>query len=756
MERETTLGNRRENASVLLPMEWQAQSCPREQRLAAELWLEAFLDSSIAAGLSFTLSASREMGVRCGFVVHAVDRQTAMEMADLVRKSANSMNPGQGLGEPEAFWEPEPCPITFDLVVGEGPGREIFSGRSGPWTLAASLDDTTIMKVELRGNDTFHGQPAVRCTVSIGGFGHGTEMMATLLAADTPGNVRLKAVPRISSVGQPPELLLPLDMAAHLVSAPARIEDAWPEHPLGSPQRALELVEEAVPPHAAIFGGSGLGKTTFFEHLVDSSFAAGNSVLVICPHGDLASRAATLAQRRQVEFKAVDFADQECVPRWNISVPPPDVAPSQWAGELVHVIRAAWHDAPEEYFGPVWRKSLRAALSVLVRDPQGPHPLTELASLLRPRLPSDLARWNAVLSRIADMELASDLKEVRTMLERDREQHTGLWIKSKLEPFIADDRVRRVIGHPRSTVAFDGLARGEPWIISAPASALGDEGASIIMATLLGQLWHGLRRRENTEQLVDVYVDEAHRIPPLVIAEILAEGRKFGVRIRLASQSLFQLDPEMRDVIMTNTGALGTFRIGPKDAVYLEPSFPDISIGTIARLDRHWLAITDGINEVIGPTEPPIVDSDNRSALTAAHRRQHTVSEDVFEGMDTWLKEERGEVHPEIVECLEDSGPWSEEQGDTKPVRHPGMAGGPSLFNDEEAGEKEDAALGSPSQDNPSLQTVAVRIVLEGGLSLEEAAHELGVPRRTLRNWVRAERRRRRRGRFGRVRSMTR
>ncbi|WP_420436023.1 hypothetical protein [Candidatus Poriferisocius sp.] len=360
------------------------------------------------------------------------------------------------------------------------------------------------------------------------------------------------------------------------------------------------------------------------EHLVSASFEVGNTVVVICPHGDLATRAATIADAHQVHFSAADFSDHEHPPRWNLCEPPTGVTPTQWAAELVHIIRAAWSDMPKEYFGPVWDKNMRVGLTVLTRDPRGPHPLSKLASVLLPPIQDE---WVKALGRICDSHLERELHELHRAATNDSEGSWWTWCTSKLEPFTADDRMKRVIDHCTSTIDLTRVLDGESLIVSAPASALGDQGANLMMGTILNQLWHFARLRTNPGQTIDLFVDEVHRIPPKVLSELLAEGRKFGIRLRLTTQSPNQLAPEARNAALNNSGAVGTFRTGPSEAQFLEPMFPTISPGTLNRLSRHWLAITDGEDELIGPTIPPSVDPDDRSAIHAAHLDRHTALE---------------------------------------------------------------------------------------------------------------------------------
>lgn len=610
-----------ESTAVLLPLEWQARGRSKETRVAVETWLEAVLANAWPVSLGFTLTVSRT-GASAGVIVRGLDRAASMQAAGLVRATAHALNGWQGLGEPEPYdvdGDTESV-ATFDMLAVDGPGRMIFNSQSAPWVVAAEQDEPATMVVDLVANDSDELGQTVRCRVSLHGDGPAAQMIATLLAADPPGRVRLEATPRQVGTGAPPEIAVPLEMAAHLVSSPARMPGSWPTQPVRAAGELLQLIDGCAPPHAVLFGGSGLGKTTLLEHLVDDSLAGDNTVVVICPHGDLAARAATVARDRGVDFSAIDFGDERHQARWNLCIPPPNVTPTQWAAELVPLIRNAWASSPDDWFGPVWVKSTRIGLSVLTRDPRGPHPLTELATVMMPPLP---ASWEAVLGRIDDPTLTKELTSLHAAIEKDPHGHWGIWVTSKLEPFTADDRIRAVLSHRGSTVDLTGVTAGRSLVVAAPASALGDEGATLLVSSMLTQLWHLIRQPRDRSRLIDIFVDEAHRIPHHTMTELLTEGRKFGVRLRVATQSPHQLPGRMRDSVLTNSGAIGTFRTGPNEAAFLEPMFPTIVPSTLTRLDRHWLALTDGEREMVGPTAAPLVDCTDLSALATAHARTH-------------------------------------------------------------------------------------------------------------------------------------
>ena len=143
---------------------------------------------------------------------------------------------------------------------------------------------------------------------------------------------------------------------------------------------------------------------------------------------------------------------------------------------------------------------------------------------------------------------------------------------------------------------------------------------------LLAQIWRNLRKRPaDAGRTIDIFIDEAHRMPRALIGEILAEARKFGVRLRIATQSPFQLDSGLRDAVLSNSGAIATFRTSPKTAVLCDQLYPRVLAATLARLERHQVAVTYGATDEVAMTDSPIVTADeSEAALNNCHHDTQT------------------------------------------------------------------------------------------------------------------------------------
>ena len=74
---------------------------------------------------------------------------------------------------------------------------------------------------------------------------------------------------------------------------------------------------------------------------------------------------------------------------------------------------------------------------------------------------------------------------------------------------------------------------------------------------------------ESDRNPVRLYVDEFENFSMTDFESILAEGRRFRFSVVLAHQTLAQLSPKMRSVILGNVGVKVVFRTGYQDAEVL-------------------------------------------------------------------------------------------------------------------------------------------------------------------------------------------
>ena len=584
------------------------------------------LDLPVPARWTFTLDAGAQATPCAHLTVTSIDdvhaQQAEQAAVAVLRVTA-----------PWATWvtavEPphhEPLAVAVDLVTNPDVVDPNLAPR-GPdlliafWSGISTAPARSRLTLALQspGDSTNTGVPQGRLTLSADTL-EVLAVGATLAAGLGDHDVSYRAVPHRPSA---PTLALTTSVVGRCLSGMSLIPDGWDARPAEPTEQLLDRLTRSEPPHTAVFGGSGLGKTTLIRAMVKRRLAAGGTVFLLDPHGDLAAQVAVDAHHLDAPVQMLDFGDPDHPPRWSVTRPPQGVHPRAWVGELLNAIQAAWPGADAQWFGPVYRRAMAGLLLPLVLDPDGPWPLSRVLDMA---LPGDTdpddpgARWRtAVLDRLP-LQVRRDAVEAVMLMDRDRDGHARTWLLSKLEPLLQHPGLQAVIDHKVDTVDLASVLHGRSVVAALPASALGDEGSTVLSLLLMRSLW-GLARRGGRRP-VDLILDEAHRMPAAMCQELLAEGRKFGLQVRFATQSPAALTSDLRTAILTNVGTVSTFRVGPLDATHLGSRLTAQGQAQLSTLRRYQVLVstddghtTVGVGPVGDPTDRHLLRRLSRAAV---------------------------------------------------------------------------------------------------------------------------------------------
>ena len=118
---------------------------------------------------------------------------------------------------------------------------------------------------------------------------------------------------------------------------------------------------------------------------------------------------------------------------------------------------------------------------------------------------------------------------------------------------------------------------GKILVLRCPKGALGEGLAELAMSACLMKIRSAAMAREVTRNRrpVRIYIDEFQNCKGNSLQTLLAEGRKFGISLVLANQSLGQIGGTSNRSIgaatLANVGNLVSFRLGAVDAAMLSP-----------------------------------------------------------------------------------------------------------------------------------------------------------------------------------------
>jgi len=370
--------------------------------------------------------------------------------------------------------------------------------------------------------------------------------------------------------------------------------------------------------HAVVFGASGAGKTTFLVRHAVREIRRGTAVVVVDLHGDLAP--AILAHLDPKARNRVVAVDASARPVPGVAALAPSAGPDdRAAAHLVAALKRLSPDGTDLYWGFRLERVFDSFVR-LVQESGGS--LVDLYALLTDADRRDAAR----LSTRRD-DLAKFLEELGPILRRHPD---FLWSaatrlsKVVLVPGLTELLAPRDGGLPVEEL----LEEGRSILVRLPFATLGPETSAFAGTLVLGRIYLGLagrRRVGGSQRPVLLLLDEAHGFAPRLVAEVLTESRKFGLRVLLATQYPDHFAPEVRSAVAGALADFVTFRIPPASARLVggwvglpgdaaERWLPGLPSGHGVRLDPGSATARPVLPEGPLPEFPPEVWSDAVSA----------------------------------------------------------------------------------------------------------------------------------------------
>jgi len=314
----------------------------------------------------------------------------------------------------------------------------------------------------------------------------------------------------------------------------------------------LRVNERQRQQHSFILGRTGSGKSNLLHHLIRHYLTANRqpAVVLFDPHGDLADFIA--------RDQALRHSDRLVYVQFNgfgarhIHFNPFDLADTS-EGVLNHAqlhFAGAVEKMIGEPFTPRQRPLIRSSLAVVLHRPGST--LVDLIRLLGEQTPPDLLRYGQ--ERLPN---PVDRQFFQQSFTSSHYRLSKLALISRLTDIARDPAVRRF------TCASSSL----------PLGHLLDSGKVIVirfdprrqssgMVRALGQLLtaailtHVLGRPRSQRSPIHMFVDECQYFLSPTIADMMGEGRKFGLYLTLATQRTDGLDPALLDTILGNVGNL--------------------------------------------------------------------------------------------------------------------------------------------------------------------------------------------------------
>lgn len=342
-----------------------------------------------------------------------------------------------------------------------------------------------------------------------------------------------------------------------------------------------------------IVGKTGSGKSTLLESLVRQDIEAGNGLALLDPHGDLVERViAAIPEKRKGDIVYFNVPDTSRALAFNPLEPSLPFNKSLAVSGLLEVFKKIWADS----WGPRLEHVMRNALLALADQPTA-----TLADVLR--ILDDRTFRQKVAKETGN-------EQVRRFWLGEYEGYSYKFraviiapIQNKVGAFLSDPILNRILTQTKSAFDLREVMDSEKiLLVNLSKGKIGEDSAALLGALLVTKIGlAGLSRADTPEgnrRDFFMYLDEFQTFTTLSFATMLSELRKYRVAMILAHQYISQVDPQVRNAVLGNTGTIITFRLGAEDAYELakefQPEFTALDLTTLPNYHIYLKLMVEG------------------------------------------------------------------------------------------------------------------------------------------------------------------
>lgn len=323
--------------------------------------------------------------------------------------------------------------------------------------------------------------------------------------------------------------------------------------------------------HFYIIGQTGTGKSQMMMFLALQDIKNGEGVAIIDPHGsDIDELLGKIPPERLDDVILFDAADTERPLGLNIMDAQTDEERHMAINAFIALLYKLYDPNHQGIMGPMLERTIRNVMLTAMVDPQ-----STLIDVMR--LLIDRKYYLKFIDKIQDPLVKRFwTDEMANTPEARKNENMGYFV-SKFDRFITDKLMRNLLGQPKSAFKFDEImAQKKILLVDLAKGKIGEENSSFlglllvpkILSAALGR--HKYLGKEEFPHFY-LYVDEFQNFATSDFATILSEARKYKLNLTVAHQFVEQLAEDIKEAIFGNVGTMSIFRVGTKDAEFLEP-----------------------------------------------------------------------------------------------------------------------------------------------------------------------------------------
>jgi hypothetical protein len=340
--------------------------------------------------------------------------------------------------------------------------------------------------------------------------------------------------------------------------------------------------------HALLLGRTGAGKSTELVALAADDIRSGRGLTFLDPHGDAIARLLDAVPPDQAHrVHLLELAARER-PRAFNPIELDGAEPELVAAQFVDTIRDLYFST----FASAYRQVqyLRYGLMTLLTMPprHGPWTLDALYSLfVDPAFRDELTRG------LKDPILVAFWKHQWQQTARGGDPSADA-ILAKLGAFLSYPSIHAIVGGARSTIRPRAIMDAGD-VLLVDLSGVGRDNMRLFGSLLISRYCVAAlgRQRVAADERTPhtLYVDEVQNFDTSSLRSIPGEGRKFGLRITMATQYLKGLGLELQSAIRANVATMMLLQPSAEDIRLVADLLAPLSDRDLLNLPRFRMAI---------------------------------------------------------------------------------------------------------------------------------------------------------------------
>jgi len=397
--------------------------------------------------------------------------------------------------------------------------------------------------------------------------------------------------------------------------------------------------------HMYVLGKSGTGKSTMLSNMMIQDVARGEGLCVVDPHGELVeSLLAMIPENRMDDVIYFNPSDTDFHMGFNVL----EIVDPRYK----HLIASGLMGIFTKMWANVWSARMEYILNnciLALLDTPG-------STLLGvPRLLVDKQYRKEIVGNITDPVVkAFWIQEYEAWQEKFRNEAIAP-IQNKVGQFLSTAIVRNIIGQKKSTIdVYDIMNSKKIFLVNLSKGRIGEDNSSLLGGMIITKIqlaaMERVRIKEEERQDFYLYVDEFQNFVTDSFASILSEARKYRLNLIIAHQYIDQLVIEssatVRDAVFGNVGSIVVFRIGARDAEFLEqefePEFIPQDFVMLPNYHTYLKLMVDGMTTrpFSAKTLPPFTLTSAQNAperiIEASRRLYHRPRKEIEDEINAW------------------------------------------------------------------------------------------------------------------------